>query len=162
MCGIIRHDGNTIQTACLLVHSMCHLNVSVCYFLWDALESKVPYVSSQMVCQRNDLPNQSFSLFKTDWICDSLSGSYALKQVTRFTVFPTANILNWFRKEMVVSEFWGASFPLCWFNNKEFLCVTHKSWFNNKEFSCITHTGWLNNKEFLCITHTHELMIIHL
>ena len=22
-------------------------------------------------------------------------------------------------------EFWGASSPLCWFNNKEFLCITH-------------------------------------
>ena len=24
-----------------------------------------------------------------------------------------------------VQTFWGASSPLCWFNNKEFLCITH-------------------------------------
>ena len=23
------------------------------------------------------------------------------------------------------NKFWGASSPLCWFNNKEFLCITH-------------------------------------
>ena len=38
------------------------------------------YVLSQMLCQRNDLPNQTFSLFKADLICDSLSRSYPLEQ----------------------------------------------------------------------------------